>query len=45
MDDTSITLMILAQRVLTARPHAAEAAAILNKPFRDTSILHETIAA
>lgn len=44
VDDTSLTLLILAQLVLTAEPRAAGAAAILNKPFRDASILHETIS-
>lgn len=44
VDDTSLTLLILARLVLTAGPRAAGAAAILNKPFRDASILHEAIS-
>lgn len=44
VDDTSLTLLILARLVLTAGPRAAGAAAILNKLFRDASILHETIS-
>lgn len=44
VDDTSLALLILARLVLTAGPRAAGAAAILNKPFRDASILHETIS-